>query len=75
MRIASKEPGVFSRICNSWSFKYVKCKVCILYKLREPFIIKVLIPRSLCLLKLGQGKAALDDVLEALKAGYPEENR
>ena len=45
------------------------------YFVQTPFIIKVLIPRSLCLLKLGQGKAALDDVLEALKAGYPEENR
>ena len=45
------------------------------YFVQTPFIIKVLIPRSLCLLKLGKGKAALDDVLEALKAGYPEENR
>ena len=31
--------------------------------------------RSLCLLKLGEGEAALQDVQMAINAGYPEENR
>ena len=31
--------------------------------------------RSLCLLKLGEGEGALQDVQMAINAGYPEENR
>ena len=31
--------------------------------------------RSLCLLKLGEGEAALQDVQMAINAGYPKENR
>ena len=31
--------------------------------------------RSLCLLKLGEGESALQDVQMAINAGYPEENR
>ena len=37
--------------------------------------IMLIIFRSLCLLKLGDGEAALQDVQMAISAGYPEENR
>ena len=38
-------------------------------------MIILIIFRSLCLLKLGEGEAALQDVQMAISAGYPEENR
>ena len=38
------------------------------------WIIEI-IYRSLCLLKLGEGEGALQDVQMAIEAGYPQENR